>query len=218
MSAQLAFSLPHRPVLGRDDFLVSPANEEAVGWIDRWPDWPGGILALAGPAACGKSHLIEVWRARSDAPLLAPSALDAWMDWSGSAAIDGLDEGFSEEALFHAVNWVRAKGLTLLLAARRPPATWPITLPDLRSRLATIPVAAIAAPDDALIDALIVKQFADRQLAVTPETVHFLRLRIDRSFEAVNRVIERLDARALAEKRALTLPFIRRVLEDEEKN
>ena len=45
--------------------LVAPSNEAAVAWIDRWPDWPGSALVVHGPPGSGKTHLAEVWRARS---------------------------------------------------------------------------------------------------------------------------------------------------------
>jgi chromosomal replication initiation ATPase DnaA len=188
-----------------------------VDWIDRWPNWPDGILALSGARASGKTHLMEVWRAMSGAGRIEAAALsgDGWMDFGNGIALDGMGGPVDENALFHAINWVRQRGLTMLIAGETPPAAWPVTLPDLRSRLAAIPVAKIDKPDDALMDALIVKQFTDRQLAVTPEVVAWLRLRLERSFEAVRAAVARIDAAALAEKRAITLPFLRRVLDDE---
>lgn len=213
-NAQLVFDLPHRTALGQDDFLVSPSNIQAVGWIDRWPGWPGGILALVGPAASGKSHLIEVWRAHSGAGLMNARDLEdeRWLGLEAGMAIDDMAELRDETALLHAINWCREKGACLLMASELPPTAWPVTLPDLRSRLATIQVAEIKAPDDTLMDALIVKQFADRQLAVPPEVVAYIRLRIERSFAAVRAVVDRLDTAALAEKRPITLPFVRRIL------
>ncbi len=47
---QLAIDLPHRPALGRADFLVSDCNAAALQWIERWPEWPSAALVLYGPA------------------------------------------------------------------------------------------------------------------------------------------------------------------------
>src|SRR5262245_55878785 len=58
---QLAFDLPLDPRFGREDFLVSPSNEEAYGRIECWPDWPDTILLLTGPKGSGKSHLASIW-------------------------------------------------------------------------------------------------------------------------------------------------------------
>ena len=53
--------------MGREDFLVSPSNADAVAWIDRWPDWPGPALVIVGPPGSGKTHLGQVWRQQAGA-------------------------------------------------------------------------------------------------------------------------------------------------------
>ncbi len=60
------------------------------------------------------------------------------------------------------------RGGSLLLTTPAPPAALPIALADLASRLRALPVAGIAPPDDALLAAVLVKHFADRQLRVAP--------------------------------------------------
>src|SRR6185312_17193754 len=73
--SQLPLDLGFRPALGREDFLIAPCNAAAIAWIDRWPEWPAPALALWGPAGSGKTHLLEVWRARSRAVAIAPGML-----------------------------------------------------------------------------------------------------------------------------------------------
>ena len=46
VSAQLPLDLPHRPALGRSDFVVADNNRDAVAWLDLWPDWPRPGLPL----------------------------------------------------------------------------------------------------------------------------------------------------------------------------
>ena len=205
-----------RPALGREDFLVAPCNEAAVAWLDRWPDWPGPALVIHGPPRSGKSHLAEVWRRRSSAEAVKASALAQAVTGAGDApaalVVDGLAAPLDERALLHTYNGVAERGGHLLLTALAPPALWPLTLPDLVSRLRLAPEAAIGLPDDALLAALVVKLFADRQIAVTPEVPAYVVPRIERSFEAVARLVERLDRAALAEGRPVTVPLARRVL------
>lgn len=195
---QLPLPLPHRTALGRADFLVAPCNAEAVAWLDRWPDWPSQGLVVHGPAGCGKSHLGEVWRARAGA---------------GGELIDDADRLSDERALLHRLNFARENGSTILLLARTPPARWPLTLPDLRSRLLALPAVAVGLPDDALLAAVLVKQLADRQAAVGEDVIAFLVSRMERSFAAAGRLAEALDRAALAEKRPITLALARRALE-----
>ena len=204
-----------RPALGREDFVVAPCNEAAVAWLDRWPDWPGPALVIHGPAGSGKSHLAEVWRRRSGAEIAPATRLSEVGPGGGSATalvIDGLDGPFDERALLHIYNAIAERGGHLLLTARTPPARWPLALPDLASRLRLAPAAALGLPDDALLGALMLKLFADRQITVAPEVPAYVVPRIERTFEAVARLVDRLDRAALAEGRAVTVPLVRAVL------
>ena len=218
---QLTLDLGHRPALGMDDFLVTPCNREAVAWIDRWPDWPGPALAIHGPPGCGKTHLAHVFRARSAAKLIAPEALGRTEPNGllGEARVCMLDDAggvaggsIGERALLHLYNVVAERQGHLLLAARKPPGRWPVGLPDLRSRLAAVPAVSVGAPDDALIGALLVKLFADRQLRVGQDVVAFLLTRMERSFDAARRMVAAIDETALAERRNITVPLVRDVL------
>ena len=216
LGQQRTFDWGVRPALGREDFLVAPCNEAAVAWLDRWPDWPGPALVIHGPPGSGKSHLAEVWRRRSGAEALDASALTQAATGGGDApaalVVDGLGGRIDERALLHTYNGVAERGGHLLLTALAPPALWPLTLPDLVSRLRLAPAAAIGLPDDALLAALMVKLFADRQIAIAPEVPAYVVPRIERTFEAVARLVERLDRAALAEARPVTVPFVRSVL------
>src|ERR1700733_4663297 len=126
---QLPLDLGFRPALDRTDFLIAPCNAAAIAWLDRWPEWPGVALALWGPAGSGKTHLVEVWRARSGAVTIAPRALTSplvpqLLGAARAVAIDDADTA-DEEALLHLYNLLAERQGHLLLAAREPPAGWP---------------------------------------------------------------------------------------------
>ncbi len=215
--AQLTLDVRHhRAALGREDFLVTPANAEAVEWIDRWPDWPGPALIVYGPPGSGKSHLAQVFAHASGAAVFAthPPREDALalMARHPALALDDADAAPDEERLLHLVNAAREAGGGLLLTASAPPARWGVRLPDLRSRLLAAPAAALREPDDALMAALLVKLFADRQLRVGEEVIAYIGRRIERSYSAARRVVDAIDTRALAERRDVTVPLIRDVL------
>lgn len=219
MAEQLTFDLPSEPALGRGDFFISPANAVAADAIQSWHDWPQGRLVLVGPPASGKTHLVHVWAAMCGARIVAARELDG-ADLpalaQGPLAVEDADavagEAALEQALFHLHNMMLAGGHGYLLTARTPPARWPVALPDLASRMQGSAVVTLNAPDDALLSAVMVKQFADRQIAIDPPVISYVAARAERSFEAAARLVDALDRAALAEGRAITLPLARRVL------
>lgn len=219
MIRQLALQLPHRPAMDAEDFLVAPNNADAVAWIDRWPDWPAPALVLYGPPGCGKTHLLQVWRARAGAPAWSAAVLERTdpLDLLGrgnACALDNVDAAVDETALLHLYNMVVERRGTLLLTGTSPPAQWKVTLPDLRSRLLAAAVTNVEPPDESLIVALLVKLFADRQIQVRQDVVDYLVVRLERSFAAVHRAVEEIDRAALAAGRPITVPLVRSVILD----
>jgi chromosomal replication initiation ATPase DnaA len=215
---QLALDLPRRTAFGRSDFMVSDSNIAAVERIDRWPNWPSAALVLHGPPGCGKTHLVHLWRERASALIIAGETLTEAMlprlirKVPRQIAVDDAERA-SETALFHLHNSCIEHQGSLLITACRPPGSWQVTLADLRSRLRAAPAVEIGAPDDALLGAVLVKHFADRQLHVLPQVIAYLLRRIDRSFAAAERIVACLDAAALSNGGPVTIALARRMLE-----
>lgn len=222
---QLVLALDLRPSLVAEDFIVTPANQAAASWIERYPRWPAPLLALGGPAGSGKSHLAQVWRARAQAAALDPAALDPMtlpralgdaravlLDFA--AADLSLGPAFDERALLHLYNLLAERGGHALVLAREPPSRWRLGLADLRSRLLAAPTAAIGPPDDALLAAVLGKLFADRQLRAEPGVIDYLARNMERSLETAGRVVAEIDREALAQRRGLSVALARAVLEN----
>ena len=217
---QLALDFEHRPALGRDDFVVSKANRDAVAWIDRWPGWRSTGLVLIGPPGSGKTHLARVWTSRSGAEDIDFRSLSATpagpaLAQQRAVLIEGLDIAASLEAeteLLHIINILGERGGTLLLTAQTAPAQMSFALPDLASRLRAMPVVALEQPDDALLGAVLHKLFADRQLVINREVIRYLVRRGERSFAAARLLVETLDRAALERKRDITVSLARDIL------
>lgn len=205
---QLALALPHAESFARDDFLTGASNEAALATIERWPDWADRVLALTGPEGAGKSHLAAIWAEKAGARRVSARALgetDLLHSLAtGALVVEDASDELDERALFHLLNLVREEDGYLLLTARAPPGTWGVALPDLASRLRAVPVVTVSAPDDALLRAVMVKLFADRQLAVDENLIAYLATRIERSFAVARETVERLDREALRQKRGVT--------------
>lgn len=217
MAAQLTLDLPHVPAFGGEDFLVSASNQTALKLVAAWPDWTNPICILTGPEGSGKTHLVNVWRARSGARAYAATALPAAIADAlaepAPLAIEDIDAGgLDEHAAFHLLNLARERRFDVLITGRAAPGLWDIALPDLRSRLRSAALVSIEEPDEALLRAVLVKLFADRQLAVSPEIIDTIMLRMERSMAAAALVVEALDKAALAERKAITRPLAAKVL------
>ncbi len=218
--AQLTLGLPHRISHATADFLVADCNRAAVAWVDRWPHWPAPVLILFGPAGSGKSHLTTRFVRRSGAqavswPTLAETAPHDLLAHAPALALEDMDAALSpdlERPVLHLINSVREQVKTMLLTTRTPPARWGIRLADLRSRLLAAPAVGIAAPDETLLRAVLVKLFDDRQLAVREDLLDYVLARMERSFAAAHDLVARLDTASLSGGRPITVPLARSVL------
>ena len=213
---QLPLALPLDDRMRPEDFLTAACNRLAREVVESWPAGTDPVLVLTGPAACGKTHLARIWQARVGATWLTPATAalhgpEAVLE-AGPWVVDDAERLGDEALLFHLVNVARARGQGLVVVTRFEAARWRPALADLRSRLLAAPTVAIEAPDDELLGAVLVKQFADRQLRVPPAVVHYLTARMERSFAACRRVVDLLDQRALASGRAITTALAREVL------
>ncbi|MEX0971581.1 MAG: chromosomal replication initiator DnaA [Paracoccaceae bacterium] len=217
---QLVLDLPVRRAQGRDDFFVAPNNALALAMLDAPEKWPLHRLVLHGPKASGKSHLLNIWAdergaVRLDGTQLANADIAALITapWLAIDVADAVaDDPAAQTALFHLLNGRMARQAPMLMAARQPGARWGVALPDLQSRLAASAQAELLAPDDAMLAALLVKLFADRQINVEADLVPYLINRIDRSFAAAIASVVRLDRAALSRKTRLTARFAGKVL------
>jgi len=185
------------PVADRDDdFLVSDANRLAYTHFTRWSSWPVMATLLTGPRKSGRSLLARIFVRRTAGRLF-----------------DRVED-HEEEAIFHAWNDAQARRRPLVMIGDAPPPAWTIKLPDLASRIAATPQVAIEDPDDALIATLIAKLLEDRGIVAPPDLADFLVPRIERSYVAVQNVVDTLDRAILANRKRMTLAAARQALSE----
>ena len=223
---QLAINFPHRPSLGREDFMVAKCNQEAVATIDLWPNWPYFAICIYGPSGCGKTHLANVFAQMVALktshpyriPFIKASQIDKNMahtlfETNPQIVIENLHTLQNQEALFHLYNTYRDMGGNILFTSDIAPARINFSLPDLRSRMNIVPNIEIKAPDDELLIALIVKLFMDRQITPSQELLNYLIKNIQRSFSYVRKLVEEIDNISLAKKRAISINIAKEAIE-----
>lgn len=217
---QIPFDIPVRQAFDAEDYLVTSSNREAVCWIDLWPKWSDVHCSiLYGEKGCGKTHLTHVWQQKSNAHCVTLEDLDlrSLGEEATCLIIEDVDESLGSQALqeklFHLYNWQKQYDGFLLMTARQHPKQWNLSLADLTSRMMASISIEIGLPDDELLEAVIVKQFMDRQILVPQEVVKYILPRIERSFEAAQEIVNKVDNLALIRKRKITVPLVRDLFE-----
>jgi chromosomal replication initiation ATPase DnaA len=213
---QLTFDLPARDGFTRADFFPSASNRAALAMLDDWRNWQGGRLMLIGPKGAGKTHLSHIWAAEVGGQIIqgADLAQADLRTLGDKVAVEDADHMTPQDeiALFHLYNLLSNQG-NLLITARSAPRDWGIVLPDLLSRVQTMAIAQLIAPDQALMAAVLIKLFSDRQIAVPPNLIAYLTPRIDRSIGAARDLVADLDALALSLGRPVTRALAASLLE-----
>ena len=225
MTEQLFFDLQTGSKI--HDFLESGNNKDAIFMVDRWPDWDGLGVIIYGPSSSGKTHLLSLWAERSKAIKFSSKnlSLDSILQYKDvdnlSVAIDDIDELAkdldSSKILFHLYNLLKEQKGSILLTATKPIAAWDCPLPDLASRLKTLPSVFIEPPDEQMLQHLLVKFFSDRQLRISSDVVSYIINRTERSFIAIETLLQMLDKESLSQKRAITVPFVRDIIDNMQK-
>lgn len=218
MNEQLALGFGPREDFTADGFIASPCNADARAAIDAWQGWPGQVMALVGAPGTGKTHLAAIWRERTGAAMLDARRLGEALESLAAGTpvlVENPDRGVDEDGLFHLINRAGQGNIPgVLLTARRPPAVWEVSVPDLRSRLAAMPMVELREPDDDLLRRVLQKLFRDRQSPVTPGLIDYLLPRMERSVDSARRLVATLDLVALGRRTPVTRAVVRQVLSD----
>ena len=218
MAKQLRLSLRRAADHTRDSFVHGTSNATAVAALDAWPRWPGGTLALVGPEGVGKTHLARAWASAAKAVVLDRAAPDVGAAAGRPALLEDVDQGVDAEALFHLINLAAQDGASLLLTARKPPATWPAELPDLRSRLNALMVGEIEAPDDDVLRGVLRTFFRERNIRPHDDVYPYLLKRMERSVPGAREIVRRLDETEDGEHRPVSRVLARQILEADIEN
>lgn len=216
MAEQLTFDWPNGVALGAEDFFVSDTNSNAYSMVQTPDAWPDRKLVLVGPHWAGKTHLARIFAAQTGGTIYTAVDLPELPDHGAFVVIEDMHQiaDRDQEKMFHLHNHLRNTNGTLLMTSTMPPSRWRLSLPDLASRMQATTVTTIDEPDDALLQALIMKLFGDRQLNPAPHLITYLSTRIERSYDAAWQIVDRLDQLSLEEGRPITRTLVARLLDN----
>jgi chromosomal replication initiation ATPase DnaA len=201
-----------------DTLVVAEANRDAANLLMRWQSWPGGALALAGPHGAGKTHLALAWAVEAGARQVSPQAApdDAVAIFEGAQGrllIDDADGPRDEAMFWRVLDLARARSGAVLLVGAEPPGKWGAALPDLRSRLAALPVARLGEPDEALLELILRRVCREQFIQLSDDAARFLVRRMPRTFAAARQLADALDAQLVRGARPVNLAAAKRALE-----
>lgn len=212
---QLIFNFTPSCSYQREDFIVTPRNQDAFSWITQWMTWPHFSFLLLGPKHSGKTHLATIFHHLSSAMFIQEKDLDYPEALFSSPPhpfiLDPLHLQ-EEEPFLHFYNLCQENQRKLLLSAESHPKHWKIKLPDLNSRLMAIPCMTIEEPDDILLQGILLKRFSDLQITISDVVLDYLMTHMERSYSALEKTVFRLNDASLTEQKKVTLPLVKKAL------
>jgi len=216
MTDQLILKFPSNKIYLKEDFYVSPSNNEAYTLINSWPRWIKRIVNIFGQEGSGKSHLSSILKNKTTAFDVQSNKLndDVFFEFKTKEAliIENLNEDVSEKLLFSLWNTALQDNKYLLITSKKPITEYNFKLPDLKSRVNSTIVIGIKLPTDELISVIIAKNFSDKQIKVEKKHIDYIIKRIDRSYKKISQFISVLDKYSLKKGSPFNLKLIKDVL------
>ena len=212
---QLTLELEGQVTLTKESFFLSPSNQKAYAFLMQWPLWPKNrAVFLQGEKGSGKTHLTHVWAKEAESFFLDINALHQldlvpFIQKNPHLVLENVEKLADQQVLFHLLNVVKEQEGALLLTSDMSPALLPFELPDLSSRLKSMPLISLENPDDTLIEAILYKRFADLQMKPAKDVVPYILKYCERSFSALHKLIFLLDRASLTHHRRLTTVLVR---------
>jgi DnaA family protein len=208
------------------DNFYPTGNEEVFaafnGWLNRTID--RSVLFLHGVSGSGRSHLLQAacrFASEKEWPSIYVPAgepgvseeLISQLNPESTVCIDDFDQVAGnehwEEAVLEVHERLLSSGGRLLLAALQPPRVLGLILPDLATRLAAGAVYRIQPLTESELPGAMQLRARRSGLELPDEVVEYLLRRVPRNSETIFDLLDRVDEAAFAQKRRLTVPFVR---------
>ena len=216
MNDQLILKFPSHQAYKREDFYVSPGNQEAYDFISSWPRWIKRIVNIFGPSGSGKSHLASILKNKTSCVQINSNEIDEKIfiryKTKETLIIENLDKKISEKLLFSLWNVALQDNKYLMTTSKKPISSYKFKLKDLESRVKSSLIFGINLPNDDLISVILAKNFSDKQIKVEKKHIDYIIKRIDRSYEKISQFILTLDKYSLKKGSPFGLKLIKEVI------
>ncbi len=210
---QLAISLPDQMPNDQDSLLLSPSNMDVWQWLSAWPHWPLPQVVVCGAQGSGKTHIAQSLSGIYVSPKNYQQYDPLTLAQSRSLLIiDDYDQFDNESWLFHVYNLVKEHQGQAVYFGQKTPPIHPFKLPDLASRLRSLPCFTLQEPDDDLFRQLFKKELYNKGIICGDEIMEYIFRRFDRSYETIHSLVRLIDENTLQHQRSLTLPFFKEML------
>ena len=214
--SQLIFKFSFKTNYFEEDFYVSENNFEAYKLIESWPKWSSRFINIFGPSGCGKTHLANIFKKKINSFLIKASELnDNSLESIKSKEcliIDEYKNDIEEKLLYSILNQSLLSNQYIILNSSKPIQSLELKLNDLKSRFSSFVNIGIDLPTDELLKVIISKNFSDKQVIIDGKILEYIIKNIDRSYEAVFDLIDKLDEFSLSTGKSININLIKKAL------
>jgi chromosomal replication initiation ATPase DnaA len=213
---QLIFKFPFKTNYFEEDFYVSENNFEAYKLIENWPKWPSKLINIFGPSGCGKTHLANVLNNKINSFFIKAAELNdnifSVVKVKECLIIDEYNNNVEEKLLYSVINQSHLSNQYIIINTLKPIQSYEVSLNDLSSRFSSFVNISIDLPTDELIKVIISKNFSDKQVKIENKLLEYIVKNIDRSYEAIFDLIDKLDHFSLSAGRSININLIKKAL------
>ena len=209
MNKQKSFSYHFRYNFNEFNFFVNKNNFYSFNSLINNNN--NKLSFLYGPKKSGKSFLSQIWLKKNNGLELKEN-FELLLDYKKNVLIDDLLL-FDEEKIFFVVNNCILNNLNLLITSSNKINEINFKFRDLSSRLKTFSNLEINQPDDEMLITILTKLLVDKQFVINSNDIfEYILRRVDRTYEAIHNIVNKLDILSLEKKRQLTIPLIKEIL------
>tara|TARA_Y100000591_G_scaffold230402_1_gene201385 strand:- start:458 stop:1117 length:660 start_codon:yes stop_codon:yes gene_type:complete len=214
--SQLIFKFPYKKSYFKKDFYVSSNNFEAHRLIETWPKWPSKWINIFGPHGCGKTHLSKILNQKIKSIIVEAEEIDNEVINSLSdyecLIIENYKDNIKEDLFYSLLNNIDLSGKSVLVNSLEALNSKKTKLPDLNSRFELFLKIGINLPTDDLLNVIIYKFFSEKQVNLDSKVLNFILKNIERSYDAVFKVVKDLDDISLSTGKTININLVKKVL------